>query len=109
MLSAEASDAGGEFSAAVVLSERLRACKRSPEPIHYGAGDRLCVPGPVILLRSTSCRSGLPAPAPKPLKKSDESLDKQAAGGTYHTNAGGMRDDPDHSLVRASRAGAVRE
>lgn len=46
---------------------------------------------------------------PKPLEESDESQDEQAGGGTYHTSAGGVRDDADHSLVGAVRSGAVRE
>jgi hypothetical protein len=44
----------------------------------------------------------------KPLEESDEDVDEQAGGGTCHTNADGMREDADHSLVRAVRSGAVR-
>jgi hypothetical protein len=43
------------------------------------------------------------------LEESDEDVDEQAGGGTCHTNADGMREDADHSLVRAVRSGAVRE
>lgn len=46
---------------------------------------------------------------PKLLEESEEDVDEQAGGGTCHTNADGMREDADHSLVRAVRSGAVRE
>jgi hypothetical protein len=43
------------------------------------------------------------------VEESDQSPDEEPGGGTYHTNAGGMREDADHSLVRAVRSSAVRE
>jgi hypothetical protein len=43
------------------------------------------------------------------LEESEEDVDVQANGGTCHTDADGMREDADHSLVRAVRSGAVRE
>ena len=46
---------------------------------------------------------------PKLLEESDEDVDEQAGSGTCPTNADGMREDADHSLVRAVRSGAVRE
>jgi hypothetical protein len=46
---------------------------------------------------------------PKLLEESEEDVGEQAGGGTCHTNADGMREEADHSLVRATRAGAVRE
>jgi hypothetical protein len=43
------------------------------------------------------------------LEESHEDVGEQAGGGTCHTNADGMREEADHSLVRATRAGAVCE
>ena len=51
----------------------------------------------------------LPGTVSKPRQQSDKRLDEQAGGGRYHTNAGGMRGDADHSLVSTVSSGAVRE